>query len=248
MNSQRPYFIGIAGGTASGKTTLCKEIIKQLNMVGDFTLLTMDNFYKDLTAEQMEDVANYNFDAPDSLDFDEMHETVQQLLQYKDVEIPDYDFSTNSRKKDKITVKASHFILFEGILALYDERLRDLMDFKIFVYEDADTRLLRRIKRDTSERGRTVVGVLHQWHKTVKPLYDEFVHLTLKTADIIVNGNSGNWRAVNFVVSNLKTILNNYINAPNENGSKAVKHSEKGDSLTEMEPQRSQKSSDNPAE
>lgn len=176
MQEGRPYFIGIAGGTASGKTTLCREIIKQLNMVGDFTLLTMDNFYKDLTPEQMADVANYNFDSPDSLDFDEMYEAVQGLLEYKDVQIPDYDFSTNSRKQEKITLKASHFILFEGILALHDERLRDLMDFKIFVHEDADTRLLRRIKRDTTERGRTVDGVLFQWHKTVKPSYDEWVH------------------------------------------------------------------------
>jgi uridine kinase len=123
MQSSRPYLIGIAGGTASGKTTLCKEIIKQLNMVGDFTLMTMDNFYRDLTEEEMANVSNYNFDAPASLDFDEMYEALQQLLQYKDAEIPDYDFATNSRKKTKITLKSSHFILFEGILALYDPRI-----------------------------------------------------------------------------------------------------------------------------
>ena len=221
MQEGKPYFIGIAGGTASGKTTLCREIIKQLNMVGDFTLLTMDNFYKDLTPEQMADVANYNFDSPDSLDFDEMLEAVKGLLEYKDVEIPDYDFSTNSRKKEKITLKSSHFILFEGILALHDERLRDLMDFKIFVHEDADIRLLRRIKRDTTERGRTVDGVLFQWHKTVKPSYDEFVHWTLKQADIIVNGNDTNKKAIDFIVSNLKTILQNYINSPRDEKSKS---------------------------
>jgi uridine kinase len=92
-------------------------------MVGDFTLMTMDNFYRDLTEEEMANVSNYNFDAPASLDFDEMYEALQQLLQYKDAEIPDYDFATNSRKKTKITLKSSHFILFEGILALYDPRI-----------------------------------------------------------------------------------------------------------------------------
>lgn len=92
------------------------------------------------------------------------------------------------------------------------------MDFKIFVNEDADTRLLRRIKRDMIQRGRTLNSVLYQWHKTVKPSYDEYVHQTLKNADIIVNGNANNWRAINFIVSNLKTILKNYIQARDENG------------------------------
>ena len=150
MQAERPYFIGIAGGTASGKTTLCREIIEQLGVVGDFTMITMDNFYKDLTPEQMANVDNYNFDSPDSLDFDEMYEAVQKLVQYEDVQIPDYDFSINSRTAEKVTLRASHFILFEGILALHDERLRDLMDLKIYVNEDSDIRLLRRIKRDTS--------------------------------------------------------------------------------------------------
>ena len=140
MQSEKPYFIGIAGGTASGKTTLCKEIIKQLGVVGDFTMMTMDNFYKDLTPEQAADVENYNFDSPNSLDFDEVYIAVKKLLEYEDAKIPDYDFSINSRV-GTITLKASHFILFEGIMALYDERVRDLMDFKVYVNEDSDIRL-----------------------------------------------------------------------------------------------------------
>lgn len=148
MQSERPYLIGIAGGTASGKTTLCNEIIKQLGVVGDFTLVTMDHFYKDLTPEQMADVENYDFDHPDSFAFDEIYEALLKLLSYEDVEIPDYDFSINARVTPGIEKKASHFILFEGILALYDERIRDLMDLKVFVSEDSDVRLSRRIRRD----------------------------------------------------------------------------------------------------
>ena len=164
-----------------------------------------------LSQEQRENVGNYNFDHPDSLDFDDMYECIKELLDYKDVMIPDYDFSTHSRKAEKIPVKSSHFILFEGILALYDERIRDMMDIKIYVTEDNDTRLLRRIKRDIRERGRTLENVLLQWHKTVKPSFDEFVAGTLKHADIIVNGNQNNKKAVNFICFNLKSILKEYI-------------------------------------
>mmetsp|Transcript_3803 Transcript_3803/g.3549 ORF Transcript_3803/g.3549 Transcript_3803/m.3549 type:complete len:204 (+) Transcript_3803:117-728(+) len=190
-------------------------------------MITMDNFYKDLTPEQMEDIANYNFDSPDSLDFDEMHEAVLKLLDYEDVEIPDYDFSINARVKPGVILKASHFILFEGILALHDERLRELMDLKIYVTESSDTRLARRIRRDTTERGRTLENVLFQWHKTVKPSYDEYVHKTMKTADIIVNGNDSNHKAISFIVNNLKMILRQYLESPNHEILKAKADSQK---------------------
>ena len=211
IDFSKPYFIGIAGGTASGKSTLCEEIIKGLSLIGECTVLCMDNFYKDLTEEQMANLKHYNFDHPDSLDFDEMLNCISQMIDYKDVEIPDYDFTTNCRKKEKILVKKSHFILFEGILALYDTRITELMDFKIFVTEDDDVRLMRRVKRDILSRGRTTISVLERWHLTVKPSFDQFVKGTMKKADIAVNGNANNWRAVNFIVYNLKNILGEYI-------------------------------------
>ena len=186
------------------------KINLQSNTADDFTILPMDNFYKDLTEEQLANVASYNFDIPAALDFDEMFVALNGLLNYQDVEIPTYSFSTNSRLEEKTLIKKSHFILFEGILALYDARIREMMDFKIYVNEDADVRLLRRIKRDISERGRSIKSVLNQWYLTVKPSYDEFVAPTLKKADIIVNGNPENWKAINFIVSNLKTILQRY--------------------------------------
>ena len=182
----------------------------ELCIADDFTILPMDNFYKDLTEEELANVDSYNFDVPASLDFDEMYAALKGLLDYKDVEIPTYCFATNSRLKEKTLIKKSHFILFEGILALYDERIRDMMDFKIYVTEDDDIRLLRRIKRDISERGRSIKSVLNQWYLTVKPSFDEFVAPTLKKADIILNGNPENWKAINFIVSNLKTILQRY--------------------------------------
>ena len=199
----KPYLIGISGGTASGKTTLCRELFENLSGIDDCILLSMDNFYLGLTQEQHENVANYNFDHPDSLDFEEMYKVVQKLLKHEDATIPNYDFSTHSRTKEVTVLEKSYFILFEGILSLHDKRIRDLMDLKLFVHEDDDVRLARRIRRDITERGRDVIGVLNQWHKTVKPSFDEFVLPTMKHADLIVQGNETNKNAINFIVENL---------------------------------------------
>ena len=152
----QPFLVGITGGTASGKTTLCQEIFKNLKGVHDCVLLSMDNFYYGLSEEDHENADNYNFDHPNSLDFDAMYEALIDLLEYKDVEIPTYDFALHKRTKVTVKVEKSYFILFEGILSLYDERIRDLMDFKIFVTADDDTRLGRRCKYTTRDNDSSV--------------------------------------------------------------------------------------------
>ncbi|CAI2372165.1 unnamed protein product [Moneuplotes crassus] len=199
----KPYFIGITGGTASGKTTLCREIFENLSVIDDCVLLSMDNFYKGLSQEDHDDAANYNFDHPDALDFDEIYEVVLKLLRYEDAEIPNYDFSTHQRTSERTKIYKSYFILFEGILALHDKRIRDLMDLKIFVQEDDDVRLCRRIRRDISERGRDLMSVINQWHGTVKSSFDEFIKPTAKYADLIVQGNETNKNAIQFMVDSL---------------------------------------------
>ena len=158
----KPYFIGISGGTASGKTTLCKELYQNLSEIqqskgpkGDTIskfrlkldkciLLSMDNFYKGLSKEDHDNAHNYNFDHPNSLDFDAAYEVVQKLMKYEDADIPNYDFATHSRTDVETHLEKSNFILFEGIFALYDKRIRDMMDLKLFVHEDDDIRLSRR--------------------------------------------------------------------------------------------------------
>lgn len=199
----KPYFIGICGGTASGKSTLCREIAENLSVIDDFILLPMDNFYKGLTDEEHDNAENYNFDHPDAIDFDSVFHVLEKLLNHEDADIPNYDFATHKRTPEKTHLEKSYFILFEGILALHDERIRDMMDLKLFVHEADDVRLARRIRRDIAERGRDVIGVLKQWHGTVKPSFDEFVFPTMKHADLIVQGNETNKTAIEFIVDNL---------------------------------------------
>ena len=163
----------------------------------------MDNFYKGLSEEDHKNADKYNFDHPDAIDFDEIYEVVKKLLKYEDAEIPNYDFATHSRTEEKTHIYKSYFILFEGILALHDKRICDLMDLKLFVNEDDDVRLCRRIKRDISERGRDVLGVISQWHGTVKSSFDEFIKPTMKHSDLIVQGNETNKNAIQFIVDSL---------------------------------------------
>lgn len=167
----------------------------------------MDNFYKGLSDEDHENADDYNFDHPDALDFEAIHETCVKLANHEDTDIPNYDFKTHQRTSEITHLEKSYFILFEGILSLYDERIRDLMDIKIFVQEDSDVRLARRIRRDTSERGRSISSVLSQWHKTVKPSFDEFIKPAMKYSDLIVNGNAGNENGITFIVDHLATKL-----------------------------------------
>ncbi|CAG9323049.1 unnamed protein product [Blepharisma stoltei] len=200
-----PIFIGVCGGTASGKTTLCNRISEALG--AECTVLGMDHFYKGLTEEELPLVHEYNFDHPNSLDFDEMFIAIQKLLRREDADIPIYDFKTHSRKPERQMIKHANLILFEGILAFYDKRLRDLMKLKIFVQTDDDIRLCRRLLRDSTERGRHPDGILNQYFKFVKPSYDEYIRPTMKYADIIVPHGAHNDVAIEFVVMNLKNYL-----------------------------------------
>lgn len=153
--STKPLFIGVTGGTAGGKTTVCDIIAKEFETM--CSIVTFDNFYKGLTKSEHEDADNYNFDSPNALDFDLCYEKLKQLLQYKDIDIPIYDFATHKRVEGEMThVKAQPIIIFEGIMSMYESRFRDLMDLKIFVMTDDDVRLARRVKRDIEERGRSI--------------------------------------------------------------------------------------------
>lgn len=141
----KPYIIGISGGSASGKTSVSREIFNRLG-IDDCKLITMDSYYRVITKEERDNLSNFNFDHPSSFDFDLLLEQLRLLLNGNDIEMPIYDFVTSSRKKETETIKPAPLIIFEGIFALYDERIRNILDMMIFVDTDDDIRLARRSK------------------------------------------------------------------------------------------------------
>ena len=160
--------------------------------------------------EDHEDAANYNFDHPDALDFDLAYEKLNELIDGKDVDIPVYDFALHKRIAQTNRIKTAPIIIFEGIHAISESRFRELMDLKIFVLTPDDIRLKRRIKRDIAERGRTVVEVLQQYNRFVKPAYDDFIKPTMKYADVIVPFWDRNENAIEMLVENLKIKLSKF--------------------------------------
>jgi uridine kinase len=197
--------LGISGGSASGKTSVCRKVQEALGM--DCTVLEMDNFYRGLTDEDLPMVHEYNFDHPNAIDFEEIYRAIKNLAAGNDADIPIYDFKTHSRLPQTQKIKANRLILYEGIYSLYDPRVRDMMKLKIFVQTDDDLRLARRLKRDTLERCRSIEGVLDQYFKFVKPSYDEYIEPTMKYADIIIPHGAYNQVAIDLIVLNLKNYL-----------------------------------------
>nr|GMC99503.1 uridine kinase-like protein 1, chloroplastic [Ipomoea batatas] len=159
---KQPFVIGVSGGTASGKTTVCDMIIQQLHD-HRVVLVNQDSFYRGLNSEELKRVHEYNFDHPDAFDTEQLLECVGKLKAGQSVQVPIYDFKTHQRCSDSFRqVNASDVIILEGILVFHDSRVRNLMNMKIFVDTDADVRLARRIRRDTVERGRDLNSVLEQ--------------------------------------------------------------------------------------
>ncbi|XP_043336330.1 uridine-cytidine kinase-like 1 isoform X4 [Cervus elaphus] len=206
--SKEAFAIGLGGGSASGKTTVARMIIEALD-VPWVVLLSMDSFYKVLTRQQQEQAAhnNFNFDHPDAFDFDLIISTLKKLKQGKSVKVPIYDFTTHSRKKDWKTLYGANVIIFEGIMAFADKTLLELLDMKIFVDTDSDIRLVRRLRRDISERGRDIEGVIKQYNKFVKPAFDQYIQPTMRVADIVVPRGSGNTVAIDLIVQHVHSQL-----------------------------------------
>ncbi|XP_071615451.1 uridine-cytidine kinase-like 1 isoform X2 [Heliangelus exortis] len=206
--SKEAFVIGLGGGSASGKTTVATMIIEALD-VPWVVLLSMDSFYKVLTKQQQEQAASndFNFDHPDAFDFDLIISTLKKLKQGKSVKIPIYDFTTHSRKKEWKTLYGANVIIFEGIMAFADKELLKLLDLKIFVDTDSDIRLVRRLRRDISERGRDIEGVIKQYNKFVKPAFDQYIQPTMRLADIVVPRGSGNTVAIDLIVQHVHSQL-----------------------------------------
>ncbi len=181
-----PMLIGIAGGTGSGKSTFA-DGLKSI-FVNDITIISYDNYYKSQSHLSMEERLKTNYDCPDALDTDLLIEHLSALKSGCAVDIPNYDFCIHTRMEKVTRVEPTTVIIVDGILTFYDERLRGMFDLKIFADADADERILRRLRRDVSERGRDIDGVINQYISTVKIMHGIYVEPTKKYADIIING------------------------------------------------------------
>jgi uridine kinase len=200
--------IGIAGGSGSGKTTLARAIYDAIG-AENISFISHDSYYKDLSHLAIEEREKQNFDHPDSLDTALLVQHVISLKNGQDVDVPTYDFKTHSRTKATVSLSARPVILVEGILIFTDPALYELVDIRIFVDTDDDIRLIRRLERDTVERGRTLNSVIHQYIQTVRPMHLQYVEPSKRNADIIVPVGL-NSVALDLVVSKLKSHLSDF--------------------------------------
>ncbi len=191
--------IGIAGGTGSGKTTLARHIEEAF---GDrMTVIAHDSYYRAQNDKSYEERCRQNYDHPDAFETELLCEHLEKLCRGQAVDIPVYDYTVHNRAATTVHVEPRRVIVLEGILLFSDETLRDMMDLKIFVDTDADERILRRILRDTEERGRTLSSVIGQYLDTVKPMHEAFVEPYKRYADIIVPGGGSNPAALDMIIT-----------------------------------------------
>lgn len=204
---KRPILIGIAGGTGSGKSTVTREIYKSITDK-NVAIIEQDSYYKDQSDISFEERVKTNYDHPFAFDNELLISHLKDLLDGKSIQKPIYDFENHNRKKETVLVEPKDIIVLEGILILYDEDLRKLMDIKLFVDTDADVRVIRRILRDIKDRGRTLDSVVKQYMTTVRPAHMQFVEPTKRYADIIIPEGGYNKVAIDIIVTKVNDIVN----------------------------------------
>ncbi|NLV89488.1 MAG: uridine kinase [Tissierellia bacterium] len=204
---KRPLIIGITGGTGSGKSTVSKEIFK-LIPEKKIVVIEQDSYYKDQSHLTFEERTKTNYDHPLAFDNELLVQHLKDLLANKPIEKPIYDFEKHTRKKETVTVEPKDIIILEGILILFEEEIRNLLDIKIFVDTDSDVRVIRRILRDIRERGRTLESVINQYMDTVRPAHLQFIEPTKRYADIVIPEGGYNKVAIDIMVAKINSILN----------------------------------------
>lgn len=192
--------IGIAGGTGSGKTTVVGQIISELP-ADEVCVISQDSYYKDISHLSYEERIAINFDHPKAIDFKLLEFHLQQLRKGHAIEQPVYSFIEHNRTNDTVTTQPKKVVIVEGILILTQREVRDLFDIKVYVHADSDERLIRRLKRDISERGRDLTEVLDRYQSTLKPMHEQFIEPTKEYADIIIPTNRYNTVAVKLIRS-----------------------------------------------
>ncbi len=203
---KKPVVIGVAGGSGSGKTSVTRAIYESFKG-HSILMLEQDYYYKDQTNLPLEERLKTNYDHPLAFDNDLLIEHIHKLLGYESIEKPVYDYNIHTRSEEIIHVEPKDVIILEGILILEDERLRNLMDMKLFVDTDADLRILRRMSRDIKERGRSLDSVMDQYINVVRPMHNQFIEPTKRYADIIIPEGGHNYVAIDLMVTKIQTIL-----------------------------------------
>lgn len=202
----KPVIIGVTGGSGSGKTTVSRAIFEQLHG-HSLLMLQEDSYYNDQSDMPFEERIKTNYDHPNAFDTELLVKQLKDLLDWKTIEKPIYDYTEHTRSSEVEKVEPKEVIILEGILVLNDPALRDLMDIKIFVDTDDDIRIIRRIQRDIEERGRSLQSVIDQYKSTVKPMYHQFIEPTKRYADIIVPEGGENQVAIDLLVTKVRDIL-----------------------------------------
>jgi uridine kinase len=198
--------VGVAGGSGSGKTTVARKILHQVGKQR-IAFLVQDSYYRDIEWQSRAQLQAHNFDHPDALDSELLERHLQALRAGSDIEVPVYDFVTHRRAQETRKVEARPVVLVEGILLFAESRLRELLDFKIFVDTDPDIRLMRRLRRDLDERGRSLDDVLRQYLATVRPMHQDFIEPSKRHADIIVPEGGENLVAMEMVAARIEQLL-----------------------------------------
>ncbi|GAB1611403.1 MULTISPECIES: uridine kinase [Mammaliicoccus] len=200
--------IGIAGGSGSGKTSVTSEIMKDLDGYS-VALIEQDYYYKDQSHMSFEDRLKTNYDHPFAFDNERLVNDLKNLKEGNVIEVPTYDYSNHTRSDKTIRFEPKDVIILEGIFALENEDLRDLMDVKIYVDTDADLRILRRLTRDIKERGRTMDSVIDQYLSVVRPMHIQFIEPTKKYADIIIPEGGSNKVAIDIMTTKIQSLVQN---------------------------------------
>ncbi len=178
------FVIGIAGGTGAGKTTVAREVTEDVS--DSVTRIPMDNYYEDLSHLDFEARADVNYDHPSAFEWELLRDHLDALLSGQPIEMPQYDFTVHNRKDECVVVEPTDVVILEGIFALYDTDINEMLDLQVYVETDADVRILRRIERDVVQRERDLEGVIDQYLSTVKPMHEQFVEPSKKHADLII--------------------------------------------------------------
>ena len=200
-----PIVIGVAGGSGSGKTTVVRKIVESIGLE-EVTVLDHDRYYRDRNDLRLEERASLNYDHPDALETDLMVTHVRELKAGNTVAVPPYDFTRHARLAQTETFQTKRALIVEGILVFTDAALRELMDIKVFVDTDSDTRFIRRLRRDVAERGRTMESVIDQYQSTVKPMHLEFVEPSKRYADVIVPLGGHDTVAVDLLLTLIRSV------------------------------------------
>jgi uridine kinase len=202
MFLMRPFVVGVAGGTGSGKTTVAQQVVASVSGA-QVVMLAMDHYYRDQTHMPFEERVKVNYDHPEAFDNDLYLAHIQQLLAGQAIAMPQYSFTEYTRTTQTVAVRPAPIVVLEGIVVLVDARLRELMDLKVFVDTDADVRFIRRLERDIAERGRSVGSVVQQYLELVRPMHLSFIEPSKRYADVIIPHGGHNAAALDMLTARI---------------------------------------------